>query len=367
PEHCASLTGGWVYHAHPFPDEDITRWAEQEGIHVVTLYRHPGDVLVSYLHHLRNHPEEASWPTQLVLDDVDGPAEHTLTYVREHFAHLLSISPGWHRLGAPVVRYEDLCSRPVETLMDLTAKISPVAPTRVTVAVAMAEMRYMREAVANHARVHFRRGEVGGWATELPVELQRMLRDREPYPTLARGMGYTFERPAPLARFSYSSINPFAGRAHFDDGSAIAGIMIRAYLERAPSSFRRWPNPTATDEGSFFAWLTAWYSDGQESVTQFPVTNLAQIIYEYRRDVREFTPDHRGKDWPRFCQWYITQARLEHGLEFCFIEPMMRAFADWAVGISPRGAAGDGSAGGNLAVRGPALGRTETPSPRALP
>lgn len=331
PEHCASLTDGFVYHAHPFPDVDLRRWAEREGIHVVTIYRHPGDVLASYLHHIRSRPEEAAWPAELVLRDASGAGPDTCTYVREHFSHLLSISPGWHRLGAPVVRYEDLYSRPLEALAELTAKIAPVDPARLTVATAMAEFRYLRAASSERARAHFRRGEVSGWKDELPAELRRILSEHEPYPTLAAGMGYTWAEPTPAARFAYRSINPLADATHFDDGSPIAGIMVRAYLERAPESFARWPDPAATGEGSFFQWLNAWSTSGPDLATAHPVTNLAQIVYEYRGDVQDFAPDHRGRDWPRFCQWYVTQARLEHGLGFVFVEPMIQAWARWAV------------------------------------
>ncbi len=334
PAQCEGFGDRWVYHAHPFPEEDVLRWAETRGFLIVTMYRHPGDILVSYLHHVWNRPSEARWPANLILQDKGRIGPNTLTYVVEHFPHLLTISLGWRRFGAPFVRYEDLYSRPMDALTELTNEIAPVDPQRIRVAVAMSEMNYLRDAVPHDSKVHFRHGEVGEWQEVLPREIIEVFREYEPYPTLFRAMGYSLESQPDIAHFPYGSINPLRGKLQFDNGVSLSPVIVRAYLDRLPSSAERWPKPESVEEGSFYQWLNSWCpSEGATGGGSLPVTNLAQIIYEYRKDLRQFAPEHRGRDWPRFCQWFITQARIELGLDFRFLQPMVLALANWASGL----------------------------------
>ncbi len=184
----------------------------------VTTVRHPGDALVSKFHFVRNFGSHLKFAdvdrSPVMALDGDRIGENTVSYVLDGFSISLDISLGWLRSGQSLlIRYEDLKQDPVAALQELTDSISRVPRSRIERAVEKCSIDQMRKMKGADPRF-FRRGEVGGWRTELPQEIIDIFRHTDPYPAQFAELGYSLDQDHPIAPLPPRSlVRPPSGQA----------------------------------------------------------------------------------------------------------------------------------------------------------
>jgi hypothetical protein len=328
PAEADALGPRWVAHQHYAPQDDLIAWAERENVEFVTTIRHPGDVLVSMFHHVRNfadRPGASARPASAMLPDGDTMGEHTASFIRNTFFESLDISLGWMRSGkTQVIRYEDLWRDPVPALGRLTSSLRKTSADRIEFAVEASGFDLMRALDADPE--FFRKGEVGNWKRALPQDVIDIFRHSEPYPDQFAALGYTLNLDDALTtqpKASRVSKNPFRNITHFDNGVAAPPVAVRCYLSFDAVECRRWPVLEETTKGSFYAWLNApAEGDPGQARSVRTVTNLASYVYSTRSDLQAAFPDVFGRDRSRFVQWFIRSAQARYDLDEAFIQPM---------------------------------------------
>lgn len=328
PAEMEALGPRWVAHQHYVPQGALVASAEKEDVKFVTTVRHPGDVLVSMFHHVRNftdRPGASNRPASEMLPDGDTMGEHTVAFVRNTFFKSLDISLGWMRSGKTrVIRYEDLWRDPVPALEALTCSIHGTSRARIERAVEICDFNLMRAVDADPE--FFRKGEVGNWKRALPRYILDILRHMEPYPDQFAALGYTLDLSDPLTtlpKVPRVSKNPFRDISHFANGVPVPPVAVRCYLSLDPAECRRWDNLEETTTDSFYGWLNApAEGDPRRGEGVRTVTNLASYVHRTRSDLQKAFPDLFGKDRFRFVQWFIHNAEQRYELDEAFIEPL---------------------------------------------
>ncbi len=195
----------WVAHQHYAARPDLIDWAERNGVVLVTTLRHPCDVLVSLFHYVRAFGAEVVFSERdrapIMALDEGTIGEHTAAYVRDGFSTALDISLSWLRSGKScVVRYEDLKHDPVAALEVLTASIQEVRLERIRDVAGAWTFEQMRHMPGMDPRF-FRKGQVGGWRSELPPMIVDLLR-QGPYPAQFAALGYSLDQDYSLIPLS---------------------------------------------------------------------------------------------------------------------------------------------------------------------
>jgi len=314
-----NMTAG-VGNIHPWPSLSCYEKASKRGVKLLTIIRHPIRVFLSLFHQTRNKPNEAVYPETLMLEDGGQLGKGCEEYLRDHFPLRLMISHGWQRLGVYCVRYEDLHRNVTEELTALTNYIKPVSTERIYSAAQLSNFDMMFKLAVESEKSHFRKGQANISADELPENILRVFRDCDPYPLLFDALGYSLSQPQVTPQATMPT-NPFDGRQTFPNGAYIPPVVIRCWVELTSEYKTRWQDPVGhSGPGSFFNWLNAYNGNGSAKVT-----NLALFIYLIRPDVREAFPDLFGYDWLGFCQWFLSQARIEYGLDHFYLRPIFEA------------------------------------------
>jgi hypothetical protein len=314
---------------------------------VISTIRHPADVLVSYLHHVRRRPElgELHGPGAMLV--ASGAVADLLTYVRYYYGSLLNLSVSWVALGhAHIVRYEELRHQTLETLTALTAAIMPVTTDQIQRAIEQSDIAMLRKLSPINPQF-FRRGEVGSWRDELPAEVYAYLRESELYRQQMAALGYTFD-PAGAQQVPVeppvSALNPFRDRPFFADGVRVPELAIHLYLS-IPTDVarRRWPDPHAAGHPeTFYAWLNM-PAERDPTPSLLPrITNLAAHVHWLRTDLRTHMPDPFGADRVPFALWFVEYVNAEYELDPVFVESIVQSMVAWAHGRDQRDFAGGG-------------------------
>jgi hypothetical protein len=353
----------WIAHQHYDARSDALNWAARTNTALVTTVRHPGDVLISFYHHVHRYASTtpdfgAGWRLLLDSDSLGSPGVRA--YVRQYYHTLLNISIGWiYSRTSCVVRYEDLQRDPEGALARVCARIAPVSSDTIARAVEQSEIGVLRRLAVQDSGF-FRQGGVGEWRDVLPGEVVDILRTVDPYPAQLAALGYSFDlRDAPLAapavarrslnRISKTfdrvtgrlaapavarrSLNPFRGATHFDNGVPVPAVAERLYLSFPTAEAQgRWPNVLSTaDAGSFFRWLNAPAGPEPDQPADVPrMTNLSLFVgrsrHEFQVSGRHSTP----ADVCRFGLWFVRRAAKEYGLDRAFVQPVAEHVAAWA-------------------------------------
>lgn len=321
-----SLGRGWIAHQHFSPNERILKLLRRHEVTVLTVLRHPGDVLVSlkaFMGGFDDAHERDPYAASMLRDGESfGPA--ALEYVREHFAAQINLSLFWWRMGAIPVRYEQLRHDPLNSLRALTDRLSPVPDTRLKTALALNNIKRMRSQHSDSAS-HFRNGRTGDWRELLPPEIVEVFRHTRPYPALFAALGYSVDGDAgKLTRGHRTAFeDPFRGEMRFDNGVPISDFLIALYFDLEPKSRERWPDPVSTSSAdSYFSWLNAPCDEDPESATdRLPLTHLALAVHKSRPDLQSAFPDPLGQDRARFFDWFHIYAPGEYGLASALLEP----------------------------------------------
>jgi hypothetical protein len=334
-----SFGDGWISHKHyPF-SEEILAYAKQNNIILITAFRHPGDILVSYFNFVQwiTHSQDAE--IALLRQDGDSIGQHTKYFVESGmFVHHLAITHHWKAHCLACVFYEDLLENPVKVLAGLAALIQPASEEQIVRAVAACQMKYLR---VDREGQHFRKGKNLQWK-ELPQDIIEIFKSEKSYPTMCRKMGYSFEEnPQPPLRpnvtpekFQYSKIDPFYQQDHFDNGVKITVEIIRCYFS-VPNALSRWPKPTDTkSSGNFFTWLASIAPEGGETGEPRLITPYARYLYDSREDVQAAFPDVLHTDHLAFAQWFVTYAPKEYEIDEVFIQAVANAINQQGTGES---------------------------------
>jgi hypothetical protein len=151
---------------HWYPTPQFTGLLNKGGFKVVTISRHPLDVLISILHFCRHEPATARW-----LEGRGGTEESllgatpldlaTAEYAASRrFRELLGVTDAWWDEADAAVRYEDLVADPVETLRRLASHLGLAAGEReVDAAIESRRLDVMRPTTTNQ---HYWQGTPGG-------------------------------------------------------------------------------------------------------------------------------------------------------------------------------------------------------------
>lgn len=324
PKEADAAGSAWICHQHYLPKRGLLSWAEANEATFVRVVRHPADVLISLWHHSRqvrprrgNSPARAGSLSQLSAgEDINSPA--TVHFVQRDFPAHLNLSIAWSYIpGVATLRYEDLWNEPFEALSRLTDAIEPRSAETLKLSLCANEFGLLQSTIDPDKEL-VRKGGTGGWVRILSPEIKRLLACSEPYPTQFASLGYTMDEgdPANLPRPSPGRIcGPFSKQPHFDDGTPITPVVMKAY-HHLPSDLRsRWSVPAATTPGSFFCWLNLPAAADPAKDTCYPIiTELAHHIYKLRPDVQETFPDPFGANRSEFCEWLFFDARNEYRL-----------------------------------------------------
>jgi hypothetical protein len=329
------LGESWIGHQHYAPTRALLDWAQTAGAILITCIRHPGDVLVSYRHHVRLHAgaDSMQGPGAMLLNST--APEDFAAYVRSSFFVLMHLSLSWVTSRRSLdVRYEDLWRDPAGTLADLCAKIAPVPLERIKRAVEQCEIDLMRELTTLDAQF-FRKGGVGSWRDELSHPVIAYMREVEPYPSQFAALGYSIGESDPLidaSRLPWLATSPFHSRPSFDNGVRVPAIVNHLYLSFPTALARsRWPEPHATEsEDSFYQWLAQPAEDDPRPDRMPLISNLAAYVHSQRSDVQHFLPNPFGMNRAGYALWFLHYAAVEFKLDDAFIAPMREGVAQWS-------------------------------------
>jgi hypothetical protein len=183
---------------HWYPTPEFTRRLDDAGFKVVTISRHPLDLLMSILHFCRHEAETRRWL------DGDGGDERSLIgaapqdpvvlqyAASPRFRTLLGVSDSWWDRADAAVRYEDLVATPENTLRRLADELGLEAdPGKTSTVVQSRRLEVMRPTSSNH---HYWQGSPGGWRRLLPTDVARAL--AAPVADLMSARGYVVD-PVP--------------------------------------------------------------------------------------------------------------------------------------------------------------------------
>jgi hypothetical protein len=320
--------GRWIGHQHYLPDANFLAKARSRGVIFVTTIRHPADVFVSLLHHVRRDGSrsEKSNEAGYALGDTEFYGPRTLKYLQSGFCECLHLSIAWMRSGQThEVRYEDLWNDPVKTLSALTDQIQSVSLSRVRAAICACELESLRRKHQSR-QAFFRKGGSGGWQRGLPMSFQQAILTADMLPEQIATLGYTMRpdgpenRPRPQAgRIRH----PFRTGSTFENEVLIAPILIQAFFDAPEPISRRWPEDLAVGPGTFYHWVNSPATT--ESATPqrgFIITRLAAYLYSIRPDLQKVYPDIFGSNRMGFVQWLVCHGLHGYDLEDAFALPI---------------------------------------------
>ncbi len=348
--HLNSFGSRWVGHQHYKIQESILSWARENKVILITTTRHPGDMLVSMYNYFRDEPTFQSLPIAphiMRIQDTTEPNNKKIESVlsesvRNFLFDQLNTSLGWIRSGfTRPVRYEDLWCNPVDTLAKLTATISEIPLDVIERAIEFCDISLVLKQRGADTNL-IRKGGIGGWVEKLPQEIIDMFGVEEPFKSIMAELDYNLDPQDPILTTLIKPrtfYNPFRSLTHFDNGVAIAPIIVRLYLTIPSGKAKHWlPVDKSANPNSFFAWLNAPTDRDPYSFSQQPyvlISNLAVYIYDLRMDVQAAFPDLYGQNRTDFAKWFIQWASSEYQLDNAFIEPVYQSYITWANAASP--------------------------------
>jgi len=161
-----------VLQVHWYREPNFQNFLARHGFQVITMARHPLDVLISVLHFVRYEPETAKWlggncelPQSLAGQSPtsDGFLEYALSFGCEN---LLCVTyQWWHDPSAITVRYEDLVATPTREAIRLSEQLGGPAE-RIPNALADNSLEVFK-ALPNR---HGWQGKPGVWRDLIPFE-----------------------------------------------------------------------------------------------------------------------------------------------------------------------------------------------------
>ncbi len=172
PERC-------VVQIHWHKSMEFVNLLESHGFYVLTIARHPLDVLISILHFAPHEPQTACWldgkggTESSIVDRSPTSSEFYLYATGPRAKALLSVTPEWWNTTANFekVRYEDLVFQPSETIRTLSQSLG-AAIGDVTEILKLFTLDKLRTTASNR---HFWKGCPGLWRSLLPPGAARAI------------------------------------------------------------------------------------------------------------------------------------------------------------------------------------------------
>jgi LPS sulfotransferase NodH len=165
-------------HWHPTPA--FRQLLAEHDFSVLTIARHPCDVLLSILHFCRHEAATDQWLDGQAGDERGlrsarpSSAEVVDYALSERFRALASVSPAWHGVADAEVRYEDLVKDPAGVLLRATALLGLVIDQeRLEMVIRSKSLEAMKPTSTNH---HYWQGRPGIWRQLLPEKTLVALR-----------------------------------------------------------------------------------------------------------------------------------------------------------------------------------------------
>jgi hypothetical protein len=175
-----ALPGAAMLQLHWYPTSQFRALLRRHDFAVVTVVRHPLDVLMSILHFCRHDTSTVQW-----LDGVGG-SEHSLINsgplspeladyaCSQRFELLMGVSASWTSSADAWIRYEDLVQDTAGQLQRLASSLDlPHVPDQLDAVIATKTMATVRQEVDNH---HYWQGRPGLWRSLLPPGQVELLR-----------------------------------------------------------------------------------------------------------------------------------------------------------------------------------------------
>ena len=334
-----SLGNRWVTHQHFLPERPLLDWAAKTQAHLVTMIRHPADILVSLYHYCCNyadHYKEDPGISQALAADAPARQEtaglphhvvdgELLRILQERIMCDLNISISWIRSGrSSVVRYEDLRVEPLQTLSTLAESIASVSSDRVEKAIEACDIKVLRDNYAIDTRF-FRRALIGEWRSALPIHVLRRFAEEEPFRSQLSFLGYKvkFDKKRAKPRKVKSTV-PEPTQKRFDNGVPFVPLLAKLLKSAPPEKKARWHNVLDTaSHDCFFHWANASADDdtlGSEAIPR--ITNLAVFVYKQRPDLQAAFPDIFDLNRLGYAAWFLRYAGHRYGLDRSFLAPI---------------------------------------------
>ena len=195
-----SLPAAVALQIHWPPTHALVTTLARHSFRVVTISRHPLDVLISILHFCRHEAQTSRW-----LDGAGGNEEglkgaapqddSVLAYARgPRFRSLLGVTASWWDRADATVGYEELVADTPERLRAVAELMG--ARTGLPELRRIAESRAldaMRPTSSNH---HYWQGNPGGWRRLLPADRAEAL--AAPVADILESLGYRMDPDAGL-------------------------------------------------------------------------------------------------------------------------------------------------------------------------
>jgi hypothetical protein len=317
----------WISHQHYLPKHGLLTWAKANGVIFISVLRHPADVVISLWHHMQRRQGKNAEVSQgasvlgKAADNVAG--ETTLTFVEQEFPLYLNLSVAWLQIpGVRALRYENLWNHPIETLTQLTDTIEPRSRESLNLSLCACELGLMQQLLDPEKKL-IRQGGTGAWRHILPDNIKAAFTQLDPYPAQFAALGYTMDEsdPANVPQANPAKVNgPFSDKRHFDNGTPITPVLMKAYFDLPINLRARWLAPHSTSRESFFTWLNQpAAADPIPSQPNPVISELAHYIYGQRSDLQTAFPDHFGTNRSEFYDWFLFNARKEYSLPSCFV------------------------------------------------
>jgi sulfotransferase family protein len=346
-----SLGNRWVTHQHFLAERPLLTWAARRQIHLLTMIRHPADILVSLYHYCCNYPDhykgDVAVAAALAADTDERQATAHLPHhvvdgellrlLQERIMCDVNISISWIRSGrSRVVRYEDLKVEPLQTLSTVAESIAPISRDRVEKAIECCDIKVLRDNYAIDSRF-FRRALIGEWRSVLPTHILHRFAKEEPFRSQFAFLGYKVEidkeRGTPRAREARSIASPRA-EEHFDNGARFVPVLGRLLASVPPETRARWGHVLDTSSRDcFFHWANASADDDPLAEKAIPLlTNLAVFVHKFRPDLQAEFPDPFDRNRLGYAAWFLRYAGYEHRLDRCFLTPIALSWINQPVG-----------------------------------
>lgn len=182
-----------VLQLHWYREPNFQHFLSEHNVNVVTVARHPLDVLVSVLHYVRYEPDTAKWlggncqlPGSL---SEASPVSHDFVRYALSFGseNLLSVTyQWWHDDSAIKVRYEDLVADTARELRQLSGRLQ-LSSFGMTSAMAANSLETFKSAPNRQGW----QGRPGLWRELIPFEVATRIFDR--HRSVFEMLGYNIE------------------------------------------------------------------------------------------------------------------------------------------------------------------------------
>ena len=336
-----SLGNRWVTHQHFLPERPLLDWAAKTQAHLVTMIRHPADILVSLYHYCCNYADHykddpgdhagVDGRREPARQETAGLPHHVvdgelLRILQERIMCDVNISISWIRSGrSSVVRYEDLRIEPLQTLRTLAESIAPVSRDRVEQAIEACDIKVLRDNYAIDSRF-FRRALIGEWRSVLPTHVLRRFAEEEPFRSQLSFLGYKVKVDKETSELAKGEANSSG------IGSESASIMEFLSFQSWPSCWKvlRRRREHAGDNvrdtalrDCFFRWANAAADEdplGSEAIPR--LTNLAVFVYKRRPDLQAAFPDIFDLNRLGYAAWFLRYAGHRYDLDRSFLTPI---------------------------------------------